>query len=292
LASYTHIPSKAYKTFNLADKAAPTTLEKIKSKIESFQVLSSEQLALLTQLTETLGATNWYHASQISDPELDLIAHMLRSLRLAECFPALDLARMAVLHPDAASGSKDRSRYWSALMQSVAELHARAQGDETATLDATSEVAIPMLSLRLLSNAFKGGPGSLEAVSSRLEDLVVPLMQAHVASSNKNVRLSVATLLHNVCHYLHSTTAAPAPVSLVADVLTLCRDALSNRSYEGEAVFRTLVGIGTLVMSGSNGSVAKEIARSLYVASKVELAASPHGPAVKMAAKEVYSALA
>jgi hypothetical protein len=146
-----------------------------------------------------------------------------------------------------------------------------------------------MLSLRLLSNAFKGGPGSLEAVSARLEDLVVPLMQAHVASSNKNVRLSVATLLHNVCHYLHSTAA---PVSLVADVLSLCREALLNRAYEGEAIFRTLVAIGTLVMGGSNASAAKEVAQSLYLASKVELAASPHGPSVKMAAKEVHSILA
>jgi phospholipase A-2-activating protein len=287
MAFYSYIPSKTYKSFDLSEKTAPTTLEKIKSKIDSFQLLSPEQLAVLTGLLETLGAINRYHATKISDPELDLIAGMLRSFGPSRCFPALDVARMTVLHPDAASAA--RSAYWSEVARTVAALHARPQGDEGASLDATSQVAVPMLSLRLLSNAFKGGPGSLVAVSSRLEDLVVPLLQAHVSSSNKNVRLSAATLLHNVCHYVQSTAV---PASLVSAVLALCREVLTNRSYEGEAIFRTLVAIGTLVMSDSNGSGAREAAASLYLASQVELAASPHGPSVKMAAKEVHSVLA
>jgi hypothetical protein len=37
---------------------------------------------------------------------------------------------------------------------------------------------------------------------------------------------------------------------------------------------------------------AKEAAKSLYVVSKVEMAASPHGDLAKTVAKEVYNALA
>ena len=39
--------------------------------------------------------------------------------------------------------------------------------------DGTAAVAIPMLSLRLLSNCFRGGPGSLEAVASQLDRYVI-----------------------------------------------------------------------------------------------------------------------
>jgi len=42
------------------------------------------------------------------------------------------------------------------------------QCDQVTDADGTAAVAVPMLSLRLFSNCFKGGPGSLEAVTANL----------------------------------------------------------------------------------------------------------------------------
>lgn len=45
---------------------------------------------------------------------------------------------------------------------------ALGQCNQVTDADGTAAVAIPMLSLRLFSNCFKGGPGSLEAVAANL----------------------------------------------------------------------------------------------------------------------------
>lgn len=51
------------------------------------------------------------------------------------------------------------------LLFSVLLLAFRQCGQVTEA-DGTAAVAVPMLSLRLFANCFRGGPGSLEAVSS------------------------------------------------------------------------------------------------------------------------------
>ena len=52
---------------------------------------------------ETLAASNRYHASQVSDAELRAVADQLQRTTASQAFPTLDLARLCVLHPDAAS---------------------------------------------------------------------------------------------------------------------------------------------------------------------------------------------
>jgi phospholipase A-2-activating protein len=61
-------------------------------------------------LIQTLAATNRYHATKISREEMLVVRDMLK-WPPAEAFPALDLARLMVLHPDAAS--RDKNEYWN-----------------------------------------------------------------------------------------------------------------------------------------------------------------------------------
>ena len=151
-------------------------------------------------------------------------------------------------------------------------------------IEGPAAVAIPMLSLRLFANAFRGGPGSLQAVVGLLGP-VLKCNEKFLSSSNKNIRLSAATVLYNVAFYLHSKDPSPlVATQIVGQVDTI----LQSKSYESEALIRALVALGTAVLSAPE---AKETAKSLFVISRVEMAASPHGDIAKVVAKEVYNVL-
>jgi phospholipase A-2-activating protein len=277
IASYQYLPAKGYKVFELPEKNGATTLEKMKQKIVEFG--GSTDVTLLASLMATLLATNRYHASTVSTPELQAVSDLLEQFSASRAFPALDLARLAVLHPDAASSQ--RCMYWNLVLR-----RAVALCRTTDPLDGgPAAVAVPMLSLRLFGNAFKGGSGSRDAVVSLL-DSILECAAHFVQSDNKNVRLSVVTVVYNACVYAHQQKTGDA---LALQIVPILHDILSSKSYEAEAVFRALVALGTIVMESP---LAKEAAVGLFLASKVEPAASPHGEQAKSAAKEVYSLLA
>ncbi len=106
-AMYEHLPVKGYKSFELG-KA--TTMEKMQSKLLETGKLKETQVSCLESLIQTLAATNRYHATKISREEMSAVRDMLK-WPPAEAFPALDLARLMVLHPDASS--HDKSEYWN-----------------------------------------------------------------------------------------------------------------------------------------------------------------------------------
>jgi phospholipase A-2-activating protein len=278
IVSFEYLPIKGYKIFELSVKVAATTLEKMKNKIQEFDKLSDVEMGQVGTLMETVAASNRYHASKVQDSELKLVSHMLETFPPAQAFPALDLARLAVLHPDAAS--KERYDYWYGVIQQALTLSKHKD-----SLEGPAAVAIPMLSLRLFANAFKGGAGSAQAVAAHSAE-ILSCVEAHVKSSNKNIRLSVATVLHNAAFYLVSNSQSSSVIA--QRMVPMLNDILKAKTYESDAVLRSLVALGTIVMSSKE---AKATANSLYLSSTVEPAASPHGALVKNAAKEVYSVL-
>ena len=281
IVAFQYLPMPGYKSFDLPSKTALTTLEKMKSKIQEFGKLSDSQLAVVSTLMETLVATNRYHASSVNPEELNLISEMLNIFPPAEVFPALDLARLTILHPDAASAAK--SAIWTRIM-----IQASALCGQTDGLTGPAAIAIPMLSLRLFANAFRGGPGSLNAAASQLESML-GCIQKFISSSKKDVRLSVATLLYNISFYLYSTKdTAPRP-DIGVQIMTCVNTILDARTFESEAITRALIAVGTIALASPE---AKEAAKEMCIISKVEMCASPHGDVAKAVAKEVYNVLA
>jgi phospholipase A-2-activating protein len=284
IAVYQYLPMKLYKVFDLSEKQAATTMDKMKSKIQSFQKLTDAQMSDLDGLMETLQATNRYHATSISNEQLQIIVYMLENWEPEQAFPALDLARMVVLHPDAARA--DRASFWKLVVKQAIRL---CQVAQTQTLDGPAAVGIPMLSLRFFTNAFKGGPGSLEAVAASL-DGVLACGQPFVQSPNKNIRLSLATLIGNMCFYMNTAAQANNTRAFSPGIITLLDGVLTHyKLYEDEAMLRVIVGLGTLVMAVPQ---AKAAAQTAFLLAKVQPAASPHGEQAKTAAREVYSVLA
>ena len=285
MASYQHLPTPGYKSFDLPSKTGVTTLEKMKTKISEFGKLSDSQLQQLSSLMETLAATNRYHATKVSNEQLKVISDMLETtLSPNEAFPALDLARLTIVHPDAACSN--HRAYWTHVMSKALSL---CEETNVASLEGPAAVAIPMLSLRLFANGFRGGPGSLDAAASHLE-AILKCTNQFIASKNKNVRLSVATVLYNVSCYLHSTKQQQNRPEIAAQVVASSDSILQlHRVYETEAITRALMALGTSVLASPE---AKEVAKQLHSQSRVEMAASPHGDIAKAVAKEVYNALA
>lgn len=277
--SYQYLPIRTYKSFDLVEKTASTTLDKMKTKLQEFAELAddSPELAQVSSLVTTLGASNRYHASKIQDSELKVLAGLLNNATPSKSFPALDLARLTVLHPDAA----DRpSSFWVGIFQRAISLCTT-----TESLEGPAVTAIPMLSLRLFANAIKAG-GAQQAVATYL-DLILDCAMYHAKSSNKNVRLSVATLLYNVCFYCHQKNDA-AGQSSVVKIVEIISAVLDMKTYESEAMFRVLLALGTICLASTE---AKATANVLLLTPKVQMASSPHTDQAKAAAKEITSVL-
>ena len=79
-------------------------------------------------------------------------------------FPALDLARLAALHPDAARAT--RRGYWEGLLGAALDA-CRGLGDGI-----VGEVAVPLLTMRLVANSYKGGSGSAGAAGALVDRCV------------------------------------------------------------------------------------------------------------------------
>ena len=235
--SYRYLPMKGYRLFETGtDKPL---MAKVVAKIREFNSvvspdlqLSSDQCgALLDNLSLVLCATNRYHSSELSQAEMAVILKIIQTWPTPNIFPALDIARLMLLHPGATARSK--TQYWTSLLDAL-----------LSKSDVTDGVAVPMLSLRVFCNAFKGF-GSKEALASRLPG-VITLAQQCVGSSNKNVRLSVATLALNASSYMLSARSneTEALFNLIAAILTT-----HAASYDSDAFTRALTALGTLFLS-------------------------------------------
>jgi phospholipase A-2-activating protein len=277
LVSYQHLPIAHAKAFDLTAATATTTLSKIQFKLEESLSDDSDR-STLASLVEVLGATQRYHVSHVTPQHWHFLQHCIQSLSPSLAFPALDLARMAVRHPDGIQYNA------SSLVKAACEMDQSSFG----TLSGPAAVAIPMLTLRLVANVLASNPNCL---STSDRELLLACAARHVQSDNKNVRLSVATVLHNLVYSMqptHDRQTEEATAVNCDTIISSIKDILTNRQYETEALLRTLQTLGTLVLSHAN---AKSIASSLYMASMVEPAASPHGDIAKACAKEVYAVL-
>lgn len=90
----------------------------------------------------------------------------------------------------------------------------------------------------------------------------------------------------HISYYIHSK--APTDSETVSRVITYVNAILKARSFEGEAITRVLIAAGTVALANAAG---KETTREIFMASRVEMSASPHGDVAKAVAKEVYNIL-
>ena len=165
--AYSYLPMKGYKAFETG--ADMKVLSKVSTKIREFNTtlntnLSQELISTgLDGLCQTIAATSRYHATTISNDELSIVLKMMQDWSLEQIFPSIDLARLAVLHPDASKSS--RSEFWNRIVTCALD---KCEALLASDVQGTPRTAIPMLSFRLFANCFKGGVGSQSAVELNL----------------------------------------------------------------------------------------------------------------------------
>jgi len=252
--SYIHLPMKSYMTFETG--TTQKAMEKILLKIKEFNTSlqsntrTTEELECIQSLTVTLVATSRYHATSVKKEELQVIQKILKDWPVDKVFPALDLARLVVLHPDA--NSTKNKDFW---MNVVRLAIAKCKEVQQKPPEGMAAVAIPMLSLRLFANAFKGA-GSVEAVAFFLKG-ILESAEAFAKSTNKNIRLSVATTALNATSYMNkqnsSSSVSPTQIFNLFKIMT------NSGLYDSEAMTRALVAFGTfLLVSDEAKTLAKE----------------------------------
>ena len=70
--------------------------------------LLPSEVVELNNMVEILQAANKWHANALSARQIDVVVHMLTKWPSHFCFPALDLCRIALLHPSIESYMLDQ----------------------------------------------------------------------------------------------------------------------------------------------------------------------------------------
>ncbi|MCI4377335.1 hypothetical protein PGIGA_G00202520 [Pangasianodon gigas] len=217
--------------------------------------LSDEVLGSLEKLLFTVS-----DAKSQDQPTAEQIGILWRTSHWPEdiVFPILDILRMAVRHPEINAqmcGGTEGASLCNHLL---------------GLMSPEGRAANQMLALRIFCNCFSGSRGrslllgQREAVLSRAAELRTVC--------NKNIHVALATLVLNYAGVLHGQDVE---IEAKAQCLSVASSALEV-VQDKEAVFRLLVALGTTV---SGDSTAKDLARSLGVASQITKYASVSDPA-------------
>lgn len=233
---------KGYLSFEVPDMSK--SLPKIMNKIQELQAQhnTSMDLSPLQTLATTLTATSRYHSSTVDQAPLLVLQQLLTTLPLTAIFPVLDLARVTALHPDAVS-DKHETPWRDLISQGLIRCT-----QVTSLKEDKSVAAVPMLMLRMVTNAIKGR-GGRRAVWTHLEGVLSCVEKfVKMTGGNKNLRLTVSTVLLNIASGLHNQEGVPP--SLLWDVLGHVLS--SQPAYETEALTRALVALGTILLLESS----------------------------------------
>jgi len=193
--------------------------------------LNDGEFKLLSKTILTIQQTSHYHSSTFDQQEF-LVLLKLIQWPAQDRFPALDIARLAALHPVASSHYADA--FSNGQEDSIMDILLSYLMDDS--LPATNSQMI----WRFLVNMFKWNSAAKKTVISSFEQ-VIDLAAPFLNHENKQVRLAIATILLNYSVYY--TTAND--LSKKAVVVPLLIKMLSVKE-DVDVTYRVLVGLGTL----------------------------------------------
>jgi phospholipase A-2-activating protein len=150
----------------------------------------------LEGIVEILKQTSRYHASSFSEKQMDILCKRLMSWDLKDRFPALDLIRAVLTHPD--SGVKFSGTRGQVFFVELCQM-ASAKG---------ATVQVQLTATRAATNFFRFS-GSNSAALTAVKDHQAPLdvlCSALAPSQESGVRFAVASLVLNVSNALCQTS--------------------------------------------------------------------------------------
>ncbi|CAM9733037.1 unnamed protein product, partial [Scytosiphon promiscuus] len=259
-----HFPVTTYATFETG------SLAKVEGKMRELDAgladgvkMSEAESGLLGSLSATLAASSRYHISKVAPQELALLTRLVSTWPVDKCFPCIDLCRLAALHPHFAemlaagdSGGGDGS---GGLIKAVADKI--GEGKDL--------MPVVLCGLRFFSNLFrhrssrKALLGHASAVLDAASDQV-----AGGGVDNKTVKLALATLFLNLAVAAHQEPLTGGLGDAYQQLAALYAEVLGamTAAFADDALYRVLVGLGTLVTAGP---VVLQVAKDLDIAAAV-----------------------
>jgi len=193
--------------------------------------LNDGEFKLLSKTILTIQQTSHYHSSTFDQQEFLVLLKRIQ-WPAQDRFPALDIVRLAALHPVASSHYADA--FSSGREDSVMDI----------LLSYLMDDSLPSSNLlmiwRFLANMFKWNSDAKQTVIPSF-DQIIDLAAPFLNHENKQVRSAVATVLLNYSVYY--TTAKD--LSKKAAVVPLLKKMLSAKE-DVDVTKRVLVGLGTL----------------------------------------------
>ncbi|EEH21631.2 hypothetical protein PABG_03847 [Paracoccidioides brasiliensis Pb03] len=246
--------------------------------------LSPSELDTVMALCDELDQTSPLKESPQVEFGLPLVAKIATAWPAANRLPGLDLLRLlAAATPVTASTDYGSDNLISTLIKS-------------GVFESPLNLNNAMLTVRTFANLFNTESGRDLAISN-LSDIMVKV--ASVAASgggtpNCNLTIAIATLFINFSVFITVDGRASSPESSEKALSLLDESTkLLSREKNSEAIYRTLVAIGTLVTG--LGEEVKTAARDIYdinkLLSKVSSAGIGREPRVKSVIDEIRSAL-
>jgi phospholipase A-2-activating protein len=284
--TWTRFPSKGYIDLPTVDwkKVWPKFLE-VNGGASAELALNEAELASVKLVVDVLDQTAKYHASTI--PRHGLAPLLSKALKwpLGSVFPALDILRVTVLHPDGAQGLLEAG--FAAAAQPILDIIKAGKGV------AEARPAL-LLAARILFNSFRHDAGrKLLLTGARAAD-VCDAVGDLLSYEHDTVRFAAAVFLHNFAHYLNLTSLDAERAGKPSDVdpervqqcLALLLEAFPLVK-EDSGVCNLMVAFGTVLTLGPSF---REVARSLDMETVVK--AAPLGATSKPVAEEALKLLA
>jgi len=203
--------------------------------------LSDSEVKQLKNAITTINNVSYYHATKFSPEELGVMQKLLR-WPTSERFPALDLLRLHVLHPEAAAFYAKNG----ALSTMVEYLK-----------DSSSPFTVHMMALRFIANSFKHEVLRNVAVSqfNTISDVSKPFLK----HENKNIRAAVATAFLNYAIHFGEAKQNQAERTKLVGILT---EAIPSENDE-EAQYRISIALG--VLAYKNAEAKAEMQKNLGI---------------------------
>ncbi|RLN81173.1 hypothetical protein BBJ28_00009364, partial [Nothophytophthora sp. Chile5] len=248
----------------------------VRAAVDRSKALSDSELIALEQIVQTVQDTAYYHSSTFASQEMAVLSRVLGQWPAHVVFPALDLLRLVLVHPQGPSALGTAGL--DALVPQVLRLGLQASSGQS---DDAVPVATRMLSLRVLANLFLQDETRQAALAHKSE--VLSKLPAFQAYPHKLVALSLATVLLNFARaqVVEPDTLTPEEQVAVSSMAAeLLNGALSVSELGDDTILRALVAIGTLVGIAAlvGDAKTKETAGihvTIFVAGKASTATAP-----------------
>ncbi|CCI49526.1 unnamed protein product [Albugo candida] len=232
---FVFFPATSYNTFESIKVAKlMATLSQFNQQIALEHQVSDKGLICIEELVLIIKQTAFYHASSFSQEQLQILRKIISTWPIAQVYPALDLARLVLIHPQG---------FHLADENFVMDLLRRGSKTETSNVP----IATRFLSLRIVANMFLHS--NCRAVIIKRKKEILGQLENYLQFRQKLVLLSFATVLLNFSRLQKefpdefSLEEAAQMVAMVVKALEAPLEELSE-----DTILRIFVAIGSLIL--------------------------------------------